>query len=84
MPEPITEEWKRDQALRMADSAIRSFEFMSVGEMLEGVPEWDALFENGGTEEEIEKADRIEEEIFNLIMETEAVFPSIDQRFKET
>lgn len=80
----FSEEWKRDQALRMAEIAIGSLEYMSVGEMLEGVPEWDNLFENGGTAEEIAEADRIQEELFNLIMDVEVSLPTIEQRYKET
>lgn len=34
----INEEWMQEQALRMAYSSLQDFEWMSVFEMLDGIP----------------------------------------------
>lgn len=81
----FSEEWKREQAIRIAEIWLDSLEYSSVGEMLEGVPEWDALFETADDEDpDYEYADRIQDELFGLVMDVEITLPSIEQRYKET
>lgn len=80
----VSEEWKQEQALRMAESAIRDFEWMSVFEMLDGIPEWDALMEKAEQDDDYTLTDEIGSEIFDLIMSADVTLPTIEQRFKET
>lgn len=80
----VSEEWKQEQALRMAESAIRDFEWMSVFEMLDGIPEWDTLMEKAEQDDDYTLTDEIGSEIFDLIMSADVTLPTIEQRYKET
>lgn len=80
----VSEEWMLEQATEMAYSALRDFEWMSVFEMLDGIPEWDALMAKAEETEDYTYTDEIGGKIFEMIQQADVSIPTMEQRYKET
>lgn len=78
----FTEEWKKEQAEDIALRHIQSLEPLSVNEMLEGIPEWDALFD--AVDPDYDKIDDLVDEIHSLVLSAEVHWPNVLQRYLET
>lgn len=77
-----SDKWMLEAAENIAYEHLRSLEYLSVSEMLQGIPEWDALFE--AEDRDDEKIDKIHEEIYELVMSADVYWPNVLQRYVET
>lgn len=78
----FTEAWKKEQAEDIALRHLQSLEPLSVNEMLEGIPEWDALFD--AEDPEYDKIDDLVDEIHTMVLSAEVHWPNVLQRYLET
>jgi hypothetical protein len=78
----LSDQWKKEQAEDIALRHLQSLEPMSVCEMLEGIPEWDALFDNN--DPDFDKIDDLVDEIHTLVLSAEVHWPNVLQRYLET